>query len=126
MKKEIIVASVIFVIAFSLGMASFKPINRAYLFTADLFGGKKDPSVYMAKPSEYEKRTDELFKSTQFQAICRAGAKAQVALEIAGEAKQKAVHYLGEFDTNSNLATKIFADSPVSIMGASASSTKDY
>lgn len=120
-KNQAIIASVLVLASFGAGIASYGTLNRAYAFTTDLF--TEDPSTYMAKPSEYEQRTQALFNSPQFKASCLAGARSQVALEIAREKKQEAQYYLEQFDKESSLSVGIFETPTPTYMGATVASS---
>lgn len=83
---------------FAAGVASHDTIKHSFEFYKDLAGFNKSQVSYQAPLSEYEKRTQALLADASFQATCTASARAIVALEIANDKKNEALHFLDESD----------------------------
>ena len=120
-KQKLIISTTAITLSFLAGILASPSINRAIIFTTDLFATPQ--TTYMAKPSEYEARTTALFNSPQFKASCLAGARSQVALEIAREKKQEASYYLDQYDKESSLSVGIFETTTPSYIVATVASS---
>lgn len=99
LKHRAIIAGKVSIIAitFASGVASHDTIKHSFEFYKDL-AGFSTAQTYTAPLSEYEKRTNALLADKSFQATCTASAHAIVALELANDKKNEALHYLEESD----------------------------
>lgn len=79
-KVKLALAGIYFLFAFVLGHLASPGINLTWEIVSAVIGPKK--TEFVRPISEYEKLTDELWKSEKHQATCKANAAATVSLQL--------------------------------------------
>jgi len=94
-KTKAIIYAIAFFLVFCFGVYVRPGVDIAVTLASSLFVSKQQ--VYVAPPSEYETKVNELWKSDKHQQVCKAVAASIVSVDLAR-------HYLDEYEKQNVLA----------------------